>query len=206
MSRQLSVSDTALDTVSSIPKHATQATPTRPKYFNTLQGLTSTRTTKQRAKSVTRRRKCACCRADYLPTRHVQKYCTTACRQRAYRARHKPRRRAVKSAERVLYPTVCEHCRKAYWRADTGQARRYCSATCRTMASRARRNATIAAVSGWLGVSGDSAAETLEAYGARRVNALLVSAGFTYDTRARCWHMPLSASLLPRMARASTIV
>jgi hypothetical protein len=74
------------------------------------------------------------------------------------------------------------------------------------MASRARRNATIAAVSGWLGVSGDSAAETLEAYGARRVNALLVSAGFTYDTRARCWHMPLSASLLPRMARASTIV
>jgi hypothetical protein len=86
------------------------------------------------------------------------------------------------------------------------QRARYCSASCRTLASRARRQASIHALAGYLDVSADVSEQAVHERGAAYAGHLLSAAGFTYDERRRTWVLPFEldfAIALPALLAAS---
>lgn len=137
----------------------------------------------------TKRNRCLQCDVTLKGRRPDAKYCGHRCRQAAYRAAHaKP--------ETVDTPATCDHCGGRYW--STSGARKYCSPSCRTLASRTRRTATVDALAGWLGISDDKAADAIETQGLKPVASRLEAVGFMYDQAARCWRMPATLPVLVR--------
>jgi len=117
--------------------------------------------------------RCACCKRKFTPKRTDARYCSAACRQRAYRRRQRARRRGLSSppAARV---NLCQHCGAGFWATAPGQ--RYCSPSCRQLAYRARRRQVEAALVA-AGVPAGLAADTVERFGLARVRAALAAGG-----------------------------
>lgn len=75
---------------------------------------------------------CSGCVTLFTPTRKNQIYCSAACRQKGFRTRQ--RMMSVGSLHRK-----CEHCGKYFWQKRAGRTKKYCSASCRTLAYRKSR-------------------------------------------------------------------
>jgi endogenous inhibitor of DNA gyrase (YacG/DUF329 family) len=111
-------------------------------------------------------------------------YCSHRCRQAAYRAR-------FAQPDQGATLGHCAHCGGGYFADGKGsKARKYCSASCRTLAARARREAAIMALADWQGIDAGRAADLVEIGGMKRTGAALAAAGFVYDERARRWGVP----------------
>jgi hypothetical protein len=72
---------------------------------------------------------CRQCKQCFIPRGNRTKFCGDACRQTAYRERHKER-----------YYDVCSFCSKEYEVARTGQ--KFCSKACKQAAYRSRNGET----------------------------------------------------------------
>jgi predicted nucleic acid-binding Zn ribbon protein len=146
--------------------------------------LTDSRATvvnRKRAKPSTR--KCQHCKTLFTPVRATAKYCSDGCRVKAYKARRKPARRA---APVIMAHRACAHC-GASFEARGGRGQVYCTPSCRVLACRVRRSATIQAMADYLGSTVERAADAVELYGLATARRGLEHAGFQYDSRARRW-------------------
>jgi hypothetical protein len=142
-----------------------------------------------------RARRCACCGESFTPQRRGKsKYCSDLCRGRDWRRKH-PKKQAAADLE--LEAITCEHCGKGAL-VPAGKGRRYCDATCRTAAYRARREAAIAALIDGHGMSQYEAVATVESKGMQRVTRMLNTFGYVYDADGRRWLMPVNEQAFVR--------
>lgn len=152
-------------------------------------------TPKPKRKYKARARKCKHCKTCFTPKRNsAAKFCSNSCRVAHWKKKHpKPR----KAAEPVLEPIICEHCGLGAL-VPAGKGRKYCSATCRTLAYEARRTAAIEALSGAVGMSATKAADVIESGGMREITRLLNGLGMTYDPASRQWGVLVNESVFMR--------
>jgi hypothetical protein len=112
-----------------------------------------------------------------------QRYCKPACRQKAYRQRHKPKVRVTSTNAAI--PQVCPHCNESYW-AKTARSE-FCSPSCRVLAYRQRKETAVDVVMVISGINRERACDVIETVGMRRITSLLSSAGYSYDYTAKRW-------------------
>lgn len=143
----------------------------------------------QRRSYTPRARACKVCGTDFKPASKAAKYCSDACRAKAYRARQAAAR-ADRPREIVVEALTCAHCGKGFF-AVKGKGAQYCTGTCRASAYKARRAAAIAALADDLGISTDEAADALDTRGLKAIVAHLQARGYIYDRIARVWVLPL---------------
>lgn len=134
-------------------------------------------------------RKCKECRKAFLSTAKNATYCSPACRQKAYRRRIErakgKRKASAPAGEPPLMVGICQHCLGSFWQSNTRQA--YCSTSCRTLASRAKRQALPAALADLRGLPLDMAGDLLKAKGLTYWSKVLEAAGYTYVHSRRRW-------------------
>ncbi len=68
-----------------------------------------------------------------------------------------------------------------------GKGRKYCSATCRTLAWKARRASAAVALSQALGMSLEKARDVVDAAGMKELQRILTGLGLVYNTASRRW-------------------
>jgi hypothetical protein len=146
--------------------------------------LTSNRTTVRRG----RPRHCKWCGEPFKGMKSAR-YCSTSCRQKAYRHRLKKQRSPAPPPE--LTPMVCVHCSESFWSQNQRRQQRYCSPSCKSLAYRVRRLAAIVALAEFLGISQEKAEDVADAMGIRAITDKLTVVGFIYDEAIRAWVMPL---------------
>ncbi|MCK6581065.1 MAG: hypothetical protein L6Q98_23470 [Anaerolineae bacterium] len=131
-----------------------------------------------------RLRRCKVCGKSFAPQRSTARYCSDACRKKAFRRRH-PTPKV--SAEPIAAPFTCRHCGRTTWQIEAHD-RQYCSASCRTAAWKARRvAAALTLVELTPETSHDAAEMLIEEQGMRAIAATLKSAGYAYDAAVRQW-------------------
>jgi hypothetical protein len=69
----------------------------------------------------------------------------------------------------------------------------YCGGTCKTLAYRARRSATIQAMADYLGSTPQRAEDAVELYGLAAAKRGLEQVGMVYDQSSRRWLIPAGA-------------
>lgn len=119
---------------------------------------------------------CTVCKTKFWPTRRA-KYCSAACRQKAYRQRKadtpSPTRRH------------CQHCRTAF--TPRHKRHKFCSVSCRTMSHRKRRKAAVKTYATSMAVSQDKAQDIADMAGIGALQAALEVDGYSYSHRLRQW-------------------
>lgn len=145
--------------------------------------------TVQRRSYTPRARACKVCGTDFKPASKAAKYCSDACRAKAYRARQAADR-ADRPREIVVEALTCAHCGKGFF-AVKGKGAQYCTGTCRASAYKARRAAAIAALADDLGISTDEAADALDTRGLKAIVAELTARGWLYDRIAHTFVLPM---------------
>lgn len=145
-------------------------------------------------------RRCQHCKTSFTPKRATAKYCSDACRVKAFKSRHKPRQR-VKPIP-VIVSTCCAHCGSRF-AASAGRGQLYCTPSCKTLAYRARRSALIDAVAAYTNVDVDVAFESVEKYGMKRAGEIVRQLGMVYDQSSRRWLIPAEAPLRTEISNAA---
>jgi hypothetical protein len=135
-----------------------------------------------------RPRHCKWCGEPFKGTK-LARYCSTSCRQKAYRQRLKGKRSPTLPTE--FTPVICGHCDEAFWSENRRGQQRYCSPSCKSLAYRVRRVAAIKALAEFLGIAPTKAEDVADAMGLRAITDKLEAVGFFYDETARTWVMPV---------------
>lgn len=96
-------------------------------------------------------KRCTVCETlfEVSAQRSIKRYCSNACKQKAYRI-CKGEERAAQRKSAPKEKRYCERC-FAPFESDQGRAQRYCSNLCRQAAYRARRKASAGALGGIAG-------------------------------------------------------
>jgi hypothetical protein len=116
-----------------------------------------------------------------MPSRESHIYCTANCRKRAWAHKHQQRE------DVPIEDAICWHCHCGFFR-RLGGRQVYCSASCRTLASRAKREATIAAFVEYSMKSLREAADYAEnRAGYAAMQAILKKRGLKYMPHRRQW-------------------
>jgi hypothetical protein len=150
-----------------------------------LRGLTARKTTVLTARRKTHKRQCKHCKEPFQGVLSA-KYCSTSCRQKAYRKR---KRNQQQKLVPVAIPHQCDHCGEAFWSNNVRGQQRYCSASCRQLAYRERRSAAVAALVEAFQVPETEALDALETAGMRDVARLLTAHGLAFDNGRGRWHL-----------------
>lgn len=134
--------------------------------------------------------KCKHCHKAFTPARGGTQYCSTACRQAAYRTRKKRQQKppvssAPSSSEAALVVATCANCGGSFWAKNKRQ--QFCTVSCRSLYSKAARAALPAALGAFYGIPEGKALDMLEALGMKRMRAALEAAGYAYIHTARRW-------------------
>lgn len=133
--------------------------------------------------------KCKHCHKAFTPARGGTKYCSTACRQAAYRARLKrqqqPPSLSASSSEAALVVATCANCGGSFWAKNKRQ--QFCTVSCRSLYSKAARAALPAALGAFYGIPEGKALDMIDALGMKRVRSIIEQAGYQYDHAARRW-------------------
>ena len=89
--------------------------------------------------------RCHVCHKEFVANRVDAKYCSNACRQKAYRDRQpKKDRREVAAAQlagrrATTHKGKCSYCGRTFYTDGTGTGRLYCNNACRQAAYRERK-------------------------------------------------------------------
>lgn len=130
--------------------------------------------------------KCSNCKRVFIPTKIDQKFCSSACRQSAYRKRVLKRNGGKKkAAETHLIDTTCHHCGGSFL-AKRSRAM-FCSTSCRSLHHRALKEAIPKALEVAYGVPKEKAADIVETQAIWQVKELLQDRGFSYRHEVRAW-------------------
>ena len=151
--------------------------------------VTADRVTVSQRKYSPRARRCKVCGVEFKPDSKHARYCSQACRSKAYRLR-KAADQADQPREIVVEHLRCEECGAGFF-AVKGKGAKYCSGSCRSTAYKARRRAAVEALANDLGTSLDDALDALDARGLREIGAYLGSRGYLYDAQAHMFVLPL---------------
>jgi predicted nucleic acid-binding Zn ribbon protein len=175
----------------------TREQPRRKTVFKLADGtlVTSGRVTVQRHRYTPRARGCKVCGAVFKPASKAAKYCSDACRAKAFRER-KAAASVGAPKEVIVEQLTCAHCQQGFF-AVKGKGALYCSATCRATAYKRRRAAAVAALADDLGMTQDEAQDALELRGLKEIIRHLTSRGYLYDHIARMWVVPMLAMQTP---------
>lgn len=139
-------------------------------------------TDKERSKS--RSRRCRVCSKTFKPQRSTARYCSDACRKKAFRRRH-PQPELI--TEPIAIPFTCEHCKRTTWQIQTHN-RHYCSASCRTNSWKAKRVATAITLTQITPqVTLEEAEMMIEKDGMKAITAMLATLGYVYNIPDREW-------------------
>jgi hypothetical protein len=130
------------------------------------------------------RRTCNHCHRSFTAARATAKYCSDACRGKAYRARQQPQTRIQPAPKRAV--SICQHCGNTF-RANIGKRQIYCSESCKTLAYRARRAALIYTIAAYTGTTSDIAADSVEKHGMKRATTIMQALGLIYDAATKSW-------------------
>ena len=137
--------------------------------------------------------KCQHCHKAFLPVRSGMKYCCTACRQAAYRARQRATQKPKKPTRptrlaRPALPLVvgtCLYCGGQFWAENRRQ--RFCRTSCRSLYARAARAALPDALTAFYGIPTHKAEDMIDALGMKRVRVMIEQAGYVYHHPTRHW-------------------
>jgi hypothetical protein len=130
--------------------------------------------------------KCDHCRRGFIPTKIDQKYCSSKCRQAAYRKRKQTQTaRELKKETQPLLIAICWHCEGTFW-AKTQRAL-FCSTSCRTLYHRALKAALPYALMSLYGLPETKAYDIVETQPIRKLRSLLDGAGYAYCHSERRW-------------------
>ncbi len=130
--------------------------------------------------------KCLNCKQAFTPTKIDQKYCSSACRQAAYRKRLLKHRGVRKPLEvKPLITATCLHCGGSFW-AQRSRAI-FCSTSCRSLHHRALKEAIPEALEVAYGIPKEKAADIVETQPIWQVRGLLRDRGFSYSHDVRAW-------------------
>ena len=151
--------------------------------------VTAERVTVSQRKYTPRARHCKVCGVEFKPDSKHARYCSQACRSKAYRQR-KAADQADQPREIVVEHLGCDECGTGFF-AVKGKGAKYCSGSCRSSAYKARRRAAAEALANDLGTSLDDALDALDARGLREIGAYLTSRGYLYDAQAHMFVLPL---------------
>jgi hypothetical protein len=147
---------------------------------------------KAESKTPLRPRKCVICGTRFRPTRRGVIYCSVGCRQKSWRDRQrgKPVVKLTPEIDPTVEPAVCWHCGSKFW-ARPGKNVKYCKPSCRTLASRSRRLATIAAFCQHSHKTMAEAEDFSELPGGlKAMQTFLIKKGLLYEQRSRAWLPP----------------
>ena len=150
--------------------------------------VTAGRVTVQRRSYSPRSRHCKTCGIEFKPSSKSAKYCSEACKAKAYRQR-KAAARGDQPREVIVEALTCPHCGLGFY-GVRGKGAIFCSPTCRAGAYKTRRKATIAALADDLGISSEDASYTLDERGLTAIVEHLTRRGYLYDYVARRWSEP----------------
>ena len=134
-----------------------------------------------------RARTCPICSERFTPARKSARFCSPACKQKAYRRRAARRKPPAPPAAPALEASTCAHCQRGYF-ADRAHPSLYCSTRCKNASWRMRRAAavdTVAAVLRQAGKPCDDAADIVEFAGLAQITESLAALGWRYDYSSR---------------------
>ena len=130
--------------------------------------------------------KCSNCKRAFTLTKIDQKFCSSACRQSAYRKsvlkRTGGKRKVVATP---LIAATCHHCGGSFW-AKRSRAM-FCSTSCRSLHHRAMKEAMPEALKAAYGIPKEKAADIIETQPLWHVKGLLRDLGFLYSHEVRAW-------------------
>lgn len=129
--------------------------------------------------------KCDCCKRAYRPVKIDQKYCSGACRQKAYRRRKKATAKPVARRERSLHLETCQHCDGSFL--TSAHNAKFCSTSCRTLHHRAMKKAIAPALVATVGLPVNAALDQVETQQTRRLRRVLEARGMVYQHQRRAW-------------------
>ena len=129
--------------------------------------------------------KCDCCRKAYRPVKIDQKYCSPACRQKAYRQRQKAGKKPAQRRERLLHQQTCNHCTGSFL--TSAHNAKFCSTSCRTLHHRAMKKAIAPALVNVIGLPEVAALDQIETQQTRRLRRILEQRGMVYQHQRREW-------------------
>lgn len=134
----------------------------------------------------TRNKTCRCCGKSFKGVLS-SRFCSAACRQKAYRARKSPPKRKQRQTPpaRPAHATICLHCGEKLWTSNPKQ--QYCCVSCRNLAHRQLRSSAIETYASVLGVSLDKAADVADIGGIRPIRRFLEQRGYCYSHTANLW-------------------
>jgi hypothetical protein len=147
-------------------------------------GETEQPVTQVKRKYKPRARKCACgCGETFTPKRRRGKYIDVVHRNRAHRRKQR-RGKKIAPRQQKRDPLWCVHCNSMFWgNPDRGTV--YCSARCRNLAHRAKRDSAIAALADYIGMDTE---DIYEIGGMKWVTAMLAGLGLAYSPESRQWY------------------
>lgn len=134
--------------------------------------------------------RCEGCRAKFVPVRASHRFCSPACRQRAYTARQKAAAATAATVEPIhalprRQKAACAFCGDPFRRSNARQL--YCRPRCRTLMSEARRAGALDVLITAYALPPGKAADLLDVQGLIVVRAALERAGWSWDAPARRW-------------------
>lgn len=127
-----------------------------------------------------RKRKCSCGH-DLSDRRRRTKYCSSKCKQKAYRKRQP---KTPKKA-RELNHCTCQWCDHGFF--SKSKSAKYCTPYHRQLAYHQRREAALSALAEDLKISHIDASNLLEILSMQKISKYLVMRGFAYDDWRRSW-------------------
>jgi hypothetical protein len=150
-------------------------------------GETAKPVTKKRRRYRARRRRCACgCGAVIEhPKTKRQRFLSSSHRQRHFRKKQR-KGKQIGKREQQRDPLWCIHCNSLFW-GNPARGQVYCSARCRNLAHRVKRDSAIAALADYIGMDIEKAADIYEIGGMKWVTAMLTGLGLVYSVESRQW-------------------
>lgn len=140
-----------------------------------------------------RARHCKVCGDEFTPDAKHGRYCSPACRKKAYRQRIAKGRKTASPPAANLDLITCEHCGGTNL-ITAGKGAKFCSPTCRQRSYKARRLATIEALMRDTNISQQTAHDALDRAGLKSMTAYLTKRGYVYHDPARQWIRLLAAA------------
>lgn len=137
--------------------------------------------------------KCKHCKKAFQHTKIDQKFCSSACRQAAYRKRQAAAKQAKKrGVERVAMTqdktpilAICGHCGGGFFpKRGNGT---FCSTSCRTLHHRALKAAIPDALAAAYGLPQTTAQDLVESQPMAKLRGLLGERGWAYQHDQRRW-------------------